>query len=190
MHMRTVVLSLVVLAPACAGEDQPLNPSTITDQSGAVFGWECDDDLRCRVTRLDESPPAPVDDCGPVLTPTFSYSWGHMIELSAVCADDEGWVSFPGWGRFVVCEADADCPTIQDDSYVCNAGFCKNVDGEQHFDQLPNRWQMELICLGDIPRYEPYEPSPELAAAIDEACPGESNDPCVSLPAGCRDPRG
>ncbi|MDC0670899.1 hypothetical protein [Nannocystis radixulma] len=41
-----------------------------------------------------------------------------------------------------------------------------------------------------IPRYEPYEPSPELAAAIDEACPGESNDPCVSLPAGCRDPRG
>lgn len=190
MQMRAVVLSFVVLAPACLDEDMPLNPSTIADQSGAVFGWECDADLRCRLKRLDESPPAPVDDCGPVLKPTFSYSWGYMIELSAVCADDEGWVSLPGWGRFVVCEADADCPTIEDDSFVCNAGFCKNADLEKYFDQLPERFTMEQICLGDLPRYEPYEPSPELAAALDEACPGNRDDPCVSVPAGCRDPRG
>jgi hypothetical protein len=76
------------------------------------------------------------------------------------------------------------------DSYECNAGFCKNSDQAESFDQLPNRWAMEQICLGDIPRYEPYEASPELAAAIDEACPGGPNDPCLGLPTGCRDPRG
>jgi hypothetical protein len=190
MRTRTAFLSLTLVLAACGDEGAPVQPSVLTDQSGAVFGWECDDDMRCRVSLLDESPPLPVDECGPKLEPAYSYSWGHMIELSAVCADSEGWVSFPRLGRFVVCEADSDCPIIGDDSYECNAGFCKNSDDVEYFDQLPTRWAMEQICLGDTPRYEPYEASPELVAAIDEACPGGLNDACVSLPAGCRDPRG
>lgn len=190
MRTATAVLSLALLA-ACGEEDgAPVQPATLTDQSGAVFGWECDDDMQCRLSLLEDSPPLPVDECGPKLKPAYSYSWGHMIELSAVCADSEGWVSFPRLGRFVVCESDSECPIVGDDVFECNAGFCKNSAQAESFDQLPNRWAMEQICLGDIPRDEPYEASPELAAAIDEACPGGSNDPCLDLPAGCPDPRG
>ncbi|MDC0717208.1 hypothetical protein [Nannocystis bainbridge] len=191
MRTPAAVLSLTLLA-ACGGDDDEpfVQPEVLTDQSGAVFGWECDEAMKCRLSRLEDSPPAPVEDCGPELEPTFSYSWGHLIELSAVCADSKGWVSFPRLGRLVVCEADGDCPVIGNDAYECNAGYCKNSAQAELFDDLPNRWAMEQICLGDTPRYEPYEASPELAAAIDEACPGGSDDPCLSLPAGCRDPRG
>lgn len=190
MRTATVLLSLALVA-ACGEENSaPVQPEVLTDQSGAVFGWECDDDDVCRLSLLEDSPPLPVDECGPKLEPAYSYSWGDMIELSAVCADSEGWVSFPRLGRFVVCESDSECPIIGDDVFECNAGFCKNAAHAESFDQLPNRWAMEQICLGDIPRYEPYEASPELAAAIDEACPGGPNDPCLDLPEGCPDPRG
>lgn len=191
LHRRAAAL-LVLTVAACGDDPSPANPTELTDQSGAVFGWDCDDE-RCALTRLDESPEAP--DCGPILTPGYSYSWGHFMEITAVCADDEpGWVALPGWGRLVVCETDADCPTIipSQDEYVCNAGFCKDIAAAEHFDTLPNRDQMTAICLGHLPRFEldPFTPSPELQAAIDEACPDEGNTPCLTVPAGCPDPRG
>ncbi|HEY8379935.1 MAG TPA: hypothetical protein VIK91_25765, partial [Nannocystis sp.] len=108
--------------------------------------------------------------------------------------DDKSWGSFPHWGRFVVCEEDADCPTIvnrgRTDEYVCHAGLCRNIAGAEHFDGLPNRWMMERLCFGDRPRFGAFE-DPEIVAAIDAACPSELiNAPCLSIPEGGADPRG
>src|SRR5690606_21648264 len=132
--------------------------------SGALFGWECDDE-RCALEQTEDSPGLP--DCGPNgLVPGYSYSWGHFVHISAVCSDGDGWVTFPQWTRYVVCESDADCPTIPGadgpDAYVCNAGWCKHAADPEHFDELPPRTSMLEICLGHIPRFEPYEVSPEL----------------------------
>jgi hypothetical protein len=44
---------LLLLASACLDEDP--YPSALTDQSGAVFAWECSED-RCSVTRREDSP--------------------------------------------------------------------------------------------------------------------------------------
>lgn len=192
MFIRHAVFVALVLAACNDGADEPAEPETIIDQSGAVFGWECDADS-CTITRVDGSPPPPDGMCG-TLKPAYSYSWGSIIEISAVCADAEGWVSLPGWGRFVVCEADADCPTVVSsggaDDYVCHAGFCRSVDSMAFFDELPNRWMMESLCFGERPRFEEFDDD-ALWAAIETACPGESiNDPCNSIPNGCVDPRG
>lgn len=161
------------------------------DQSGAVFGWECDEE-RCQVTNVDE----PVPHCNPPSKAVYTYTWGHFIELTPACADSEGWGSLPHWARFVVCLADEDCPVIRYDGeetlHVCDAGFCKNAEASEYFDELPNKWTMMSLCVGDAPR-ELYDEDPwgAVMAEIDAACPGESlNSPCHALPKGCRDPRG
>ena len=160
--------------------------------SGAVFDWDCDE-RRCKLSRIGDEPA--LADCGS-LRPTYSYSWGRFVDLSAVCAGTDGsWASLPGWGRSVVCEGDDDCPMIPrqegQDIYVCHSGYCQRADLADSFDTLPSQYMMEQLCLGDIPRFEPYESSPELAAALEAACPGDDwSAPCTSLPAGCPDPRG
>jgi hypothetical protein len=192
MLIRRAVFATLVLAACNDGPDAPVQPETITDQSGAVFGWKCDD-TRCYVERLEESPSLP--DCGPEGKPFYSYTWGDIIVITGGCPLGNGdWGSLPGWGRFVVCEEDADCPTVIDaggaDEYLCHAGFCRSVEGAGYHDQLPNRWMMESMCFGHLPRFEEFD-DPELSAAIAAACPGESiNSPCDSIPEGCPDPRG
>lgn len=192
--VRTVALlvSALLLVACNDTSSKPAQPETITDQSGAVFGWSCDD-TRCYVERLDESPPLP--DCGPEGKAFYSYTWGSLIEITGGCPiDGKSWGSLPEWGRFVVCEADADCPTVigqgHVDEYLCHAGLCRSVASAEYHDDLPNRWMMEYLCFGDRPRFEPFD-DPDLEAAIDVACPGDSiNSPCLSIPDGCADPRG
>lgn len=192
MLIRRAVFTALVLAACNDGPNEPAQPETITDQSGAVFGWSCDD-KRCYVEQLEESPMLP--GCKPPSRAIYSYVWGGIIEISAGCADDDGtWGGLSSWGRFVVCEEDADCPTIiskgEADDYLCHAGFCRSVESAEYHDDLPNKWMMEMLCFGHLPRFEPFS-DPEMWAAIEAACPGESiNAPCSSIPAGCADPRG
>lgn len=185
---------LLALALAACDDPEPYNPPQLEDQSGAVFDWSCNEQ-RCFPKPIDGVPALP--ECGPNgLKPGYSYTWGLYINIAAMCADGSGgWGSFPEWSRTVVCESDADCPTIPHndelDAYECNAGFCKLSSAADRFDELPLRHHMSQLCLGHVPRYEPYEVTPELDAALAAACPGESDDsPCVSVPEGCPDPRG
>lgn len=197
-----VVVCLAVLTVGC-GDDVGMVPPPqpgevpgergyITDQSGAVFGWLCDEE-RCKVENIDE----PIPYCDPSSSRAiYSYTWGTFIEITPGCTfGSKGeWGSLPGWSRIVVCDADEDCPVVRNNGdeslYVCNGGFCKAAELTQWFDDLPNRWMMESICLGDGPRdLEHYENPYEVA--LEAACPGESfNAPCTEIPAGCRDPRG
>lgn len=193
MLIRRAVFAAIVLAACNDGADEPVQPETIRDQSGAVFGWECDADS-CRVTRVEGSPPLP--DCGADGQAIYSYSWGSLIEITAACKFDDmpGWGALGGWGRFVVCEEDADCPSVVSgsgrDEYLCHAGLCRSVATVEEHDDLPNRWMMPNLCFGEQPRFEPYS-DPDTWAAIEAACPGESiNDACNAIPAGCVDPRG
>lgn len=191
-RMQTRRLATLLLAIAACGDEGSGNPDQLTDQSGAVFGWDCDE-TRCRLSRIGDQPPLP--DCNS-LRPAYSYTWGRFVGISAVCAfDDGGWGSVPQWERFVVCEGDEDCPRIPrynggTDVYTCRAGFCQ--DETRGAASIPNRMTMEQLCLGDIPRFEPHEPSPELTAALDAACPAldvSSKFLCTAIPEGCPDPR-
>lgn len=194
MQVRTIALLLFAVPIVACNEpsDERAQPETITDQSGAVFGWTCDE-TRCSVERIAGSPALP--DCGAGGDAFYSYAWGSFIEVTGACpVDDTGWASFPSWGRMVVCEADADCPTVIGqgavDEYVCHAQFCRKAADVASFDALPNRWLMDYLCFGDRPRFEPFD-EPEIEAAIAAACPGESiNSRCLSIPEGCADPRG
>jgi hypothetical protein len=192
MSVRALALAALVLAACDDSPSTPEQPETITDQSGAVFGWKCDD-KRCYVERLDESPPLP--DCGPEGKAFYSYTWGGIIEITGGCpgSGDGSWGALGSWGRFVVCEADADCPAIVDDGavdgYLCHAGYCRSVASAEYHDELPNKWMMEMLCFGDRPRFEGFD-DPALYAASEAACPGDSiNSPCDSIPEGCPDPR-
>lgn len=198
--VRRIALCIAILAAACGDEvgsqtpqpgEVPGERGQVVDQSGAAFGWQCDEQ-RCRVENIDE----PVPECGPPSKAVYTYSWGYFIEITAACADSEGWGALPHWGRYVVCEADEDCPVIRSNGsetlHVCDAGFCKNAEHAEYFAEMPNKWMMISLCIGDAPR-ELYgeDPSDAIMADIDAACPGEDiNSPCHAFPKGCPDPRG
>jgi hypothetical protein len=86
--MRTFVV--VVLALGCAGEPERTpetswverNPATLTDQSGAEFGWECsDEEQQCWLTPVEGSPAAP--ECEVDETPLYSVYYGDEFECRA-----------------------------------------------------------------------------------------------------------
>lgn len=187
------VLPVLLASTACA-ETFSGNPDHLVDQSGAVFGLECDSE-RCRVTPTADTPPFPEGYCGPVLEPRYIHEEAGVLQITAACIDEAGLpVSLWGGSRFVVCEDDGDCPSIvqpgQDTLYVCDSGLCKDVTIHEDLSLPWPRWGVELLCIGDEPRFESYNPTPELTAALDAACPGDSptNAPCTSVPPGCFDP--
>src|SRR5262245_15005565 len=130
-----VVVCLAVLAVGCGDEDVvdlqpgevPGERGYIKDQSGAVFGWLCDEE-RCKLENIDE----PVPQCNAPSRAFYGYMWGVFIEVTPGCTfGSEGeWGSLAEWHRFVVCEDDADCPVVRsggaESRYVCDAGFCKD----------------------------------------------------------------
>ena len=158
-------------------------------------GWEqCGDSLPHRVS---------AETCVVPATPSSCNLDGQACQTNENCVEkpfgscQQFNVGFQTCGCVYGCETDADCPVVvsQDrvTDYVCNAGLCKNAAGAEHFGALPGRHFMTELCLGHLPRFElePFEPAPELAAAIAEACPAEDPfEPCIALPAGCPDPRG
>lgn len=189
---------VVVLGLGCnAARDETLPAGTwrIVDQSGAEFFWVCDDDERCAVHRIaGVSPPAPaLRPCDLTQPSAYHYSVGRFFTIVGACNDG----GILGWRRFVVCEGDQDCPPLltQGELYECRAGFCQNVDVERFPAGVPNKLEIENICFGDHERYEEgfedeYGDHPDdVAQLIDAACPhGYGDFPCVTLPAGCRDP--
>ncbi len=145
--MRRFAGILILALTAC--DDAPAtlaeaNPTTLYDQSGAVFDWDCSDEQQgCKLARIGDEPPLPA--CSPDEPPGFSYSWNRFFEVEAVCNVNKNgvaWVSLGGWGRLTVCESDADCPQMLNyetvDEYECRAGLCQNVDTERFpADLLP-----------------------------------------------------
>ncbi len=181
----------VLLSVGCQTSTQP---AVLTDQSGAVFDWACEGN-KCTLARLGDTPALPKCEAGSI--PGYGYAFGDYIKIRAVCSPSldgpEGPVS--GTSRLVICDTDADCPTIEGSNslhfYECNAGFCKDRADTAQFGLMPDRHIFTEICIGDIPRFEidPFVVPPEIAAAIAAVCP-DSGDPCSAVPEGCRDPRG
>ena len=186
-------MALVSSLLAC--ESSPLtleeaNPTTLRDQSGAVFDWDCSGEERrsCKLSSIDGEPALPP--CDDPQKAGFSYSWGRFVELHAICSTNFGWGSIGGWERLTVCEADDECPQMlgvdQPQDYECRAGFCQNVDLEQFpAEQLPDWSTMLLLCTGDMPRYQEFPA--DMVAAVNEACPDHGE--CFKFPEGCPDPR-
>lgn len=193
---RLAALSLLTVA-CIVGEDttDELNPDRLTDQSGAVFAWDCSDYSGCELRRIDGSPPLP--DCDG-LRPWFGYSWYRFLSIDGACVPygSGSWHFESGWGRKVVCETDADCPQLvffsDPDEFECRAGFCQSTDlAAFPADELPDRWDMFNLCVGAARREDGYDATDELKAALDAACPGDDpSQPCESVPPGCPDTRG
>lgn len=187
-------MALVSSLLAC--ESSPLtleeaNPTTLRDQSGAVFDWDCSGEDRkyCKLSNIDGEPALPP--CGDPKKAGFSYAWGQFVTLHAVCFSDDGlWGSIGGWERLNVCESDDECPQMlavdRPREYECRAGFCQSVDSyEPSPTWMPNWSFMLLLCTGDMPRYQEYPA--DMLAAVDEACPNQGE--CFKFPEGCPDPR-
>ncbi|MDC0717209.1 hypothetical protein [Nannocystis bainbridge] len=87
---RLAVLPL--LAAACIiGEDpvEELNPKRLTDQSGAVFGWDCTQYTGCEVRRISGSAPLPA--CDRDYDPWYGYSWSRFISIDGACVIPGGY---------------------------------------------------------------------------------------------------
>jgi hypothetical protein len=166
-------------------------PPKIRDQSGAEFGWSCTEGGHCEVQWVQTLRP-PLPECGAGTIPTYGHLWFRFIEVTAACALDEdgAWQTRAGWGRLLVCEEDDDCPQLPDsfDRFECSAGYCQRTSMSSG---PPRKEDLELLCTGQQPRFADIDPTPDLAAAIDRACPNSTQDPdapCLSIPPGCDDP--
>jgi hypothetical protein len=166
-------------------------PPKIRDQSGAEFGWSCTTDGHCSVEWLGSLSP-PLPECSASTIPTYGHLWWRFIEVTAACALDEDGAlqTQSGWGRLVVCDATEDCPQLDDsfDRFECQSGYCQR---SSMTSSPPRKEDLELLCTGTQPRFADIDPSPELAAAIEQACPNSPQDPdapCLSVPPGCDDP--
>lgn len=187
--MRKLWGLLTLLSFGCQDSLADTNPTTLRDQSGAVFDWNCAED-RCRPEPQED---APYQFCPDAERQIYSYAWSRFFEITAACAgDDGGWGALPQWSRLVVCESDAECPQRfdagRDDAYECRAGFCQHVDLERFApDILPSSHTMYQLCFGDMPRFGDESDLPGIFAAVDEACPDSGS--CLRIPDGCPDPR-
>ncbi|MDC0717210.1 hypothetical protein [Nannocystis bainbridge] len=96
----------------------------------------------------------------------------------------------------IVCEADTDCPQlnffVEPDAFECRAGYCQSTNLAAYpVNELPRRFEMIDLCLGDVAREDGWDEDETFWAALDEACPADDpREPCVSLPPGCPDTRG
>jgi hypothetical protein len=166
-------------------------PAMIRDQSGAQFEWLCDADGHCTVGWIDGLSPA-LPECDAGRIPTYGYLWLRFFEVTAACAlDQDGALGTEaGWGRFVVCGNTSECPQLPEygDLFECRSGYCQRTNAPSG---PPRKEDLELLCTGSAPRFAELDPSPELAAAIDQACPTSAQDPespCIAIPPGCDDP--
>jgi len=194
-------LASVLLLCACSADDGSALPEgtlRVVDQSGAEFFWVCDEELDdCDVHRIaGVSPPLPP--CGKNSVPGYGYGWWRFLSINAWCGHGDGTaVGNTDWGRYVTCETDQDCPAIQHaaEAFECRAGFCQNVDLDNHPPGPPRGVEMEALCYGDAPRHA-YDGSPiltpperpeEMERALEAACPNPS-EACAYIPTGCPDP--
>ena len=168
-------------------DEQPLR---LVDQSGAVFFWDCetDDDGDCHVRRIEGVSP-PLATCSNPRP--YGYFAFRFFEIVASCGDESGTSWDDDAARYAVCESSADCPQRDDAKFECRAGFCQNVDTELYPAGLPDLWEIDLLCIGDNPRFSTdYEEMVDIWNRADEACPSVvRHEPCNYLPAGCADPR-
>ena len=200
MALTRCALLMFAVAVAC-GSDDADHGFRVVDQSDAPFFWSCTDD-NCDVHRIaGVSPPLPPCDvvfpgAEEPQTASYSYGWNRFISIVGRCRGADGAAGgLVDWSRYVVCDADDDCPPLlgYDDVFECRAGFCQNVDRETYPPGPPRRIDLERLCMGDGPRYE-REPdgsstTPEIRAVLDIACPGnDPQAPCASIPDGCPDP--
>jgi hypothetical protein len=196
--MRRLAVLPLFAAACIIGEDpvEEVNPKRLTDQSGAVFGWDCTQYTGCEVRRISGS--APLPSCEGDDRAWYGYSWSRFISIDGACVDPRGyggWEFVDEWSRMIVCETDADCPQLnfflEPDEFECRAGYCQSTDHIAYPpDALPRRFEMIDLCLGDVAREDGWSDSEEFWAALDEACPADApRQPCKSLPPGCPDTR-
>lgn len=196
--MSRPLACLALVAAGCVLAEDPVqevNPSRITDQSGAVFAWDCSAHSGCDVRRIAGS--APLPKCGRGETPWFGYSWSRFLSIDGGCLDDPqggSWGFASGWGRKLVCDDDRDCPQLifyeEPYEFECRAGLCQSTDYVKHPPfLLPVRDDMADLCLGAAPREQGARFDRDMQAAFDLACP-VLWAPCESVPPGCPDPRG
>ena len=97
------------------------------------------------------------------------------------------------WSRVVVCSDDDECPQLTTYStpahFECRAGFCQQAEFFP-LDELPDRDDMWMLCVGAALRGEEPALDPDFAADFTASCPEQDDSACVSLPPGCPDPRG
>ena len=193
---KVKLVALVALVSCSPLEREDPHPR-IVDQSGAEFYWVCSRH-DCEPHRISGvSPPAPECEHGPGF---FREDWrARFLEVVEGCPlPGDGWwfADADGNGRIVVCDEDTECPEVEgvSISFECRAGFCQSDDTEEHPPALLSQPEVVKVCTGHVPRGEDDSPSPELAAAIEVACPSEHDDnpyirDCVGVPPECPDPR-
>jgi hypothetical protein len=202
--MRRGIVALLLLGACQSAPDADALPEgtmRIADQSGAEFLWVCQESNHhlCKVHRIAGVSPR-LPECFDDERPEYTYGWGRFVEVFGLCrdADGSGW-SWGDWGRFLVCEQDADCPQLvrYGESYECRAGFCQNVDLVAHPPGLPDSFDMTTLCHGDAARYDEHDLTADdyptkLELEIEAACPHFLDQPhaaCESIPDGCPDVR-
>src|SRR5688572_82950 len=102
MRVIGVTLVLAVLG-ACGPTLDERNPDFITDQSGAVFTWDC--------TNSDcELGPLPEHCGGSDPEPAVVWVAGRFFHVAPSCTGPSIWATKDV--RFAVCDRDADCPQL------------------------------------------------------------------------------
>ena len=137
MKLMTVTLAALgaLLASGCNDFPGPEdNPSTLTDTSGHVFGWDCDEE-RCS---LDVSElKIPAAGCSDGSSEGIITRWGRLFTFCTACIDGSAGFWSSGACRPVGCKQDTDCPQVYwyigrgYAEYECRKGLCQNVNTEE-----------------------------------------------------------
>jgi hypothetical protein len=183
-----LLLAMCIASSLFGCSDQP---EVLIDTTGAHFDWRCSARGGCKFGLLAETP-APVP-CPEDYGAAYSYLTHRFVEIVSVCEfpDGSGWSSSPDHARYLICEADDDCPQFHfseySDLYECSAGLCQNVDVDEHPRDTIMHFEAIPLCLADTPRgYGGYN---EIEALLDAHCGPESRDLCaLPLPEPCWQP--
>jgi hypothetical protein len=182
---------LALLAVGCGSNqhlDQgPVNPTALTDTTGAVFAWNCDIPLlvpdasaptTCEVALRADSQPVP--NCGA----GSSYIYLNDLTLARICVlglrDAVSQVVIANTCRPVACGSDRDCPLFVESPFECRHGLCRvkgTVDGALTIvDAL-------ALCLANVRR--PASCTADTATSQAESLVESScgYDPSSGLPA-------
>jgi hypothetical protein len=194
-----VAAVVAVLAVAACGSDGPAphaNPSTLTDITGLVIGWQCGAAPdSCSLSPIAETP-AP-DPCGDAMTAGFDFESGRFFSICSVClSSSNGWSTTPGQCRIVSCTSDLDCPVLRGNTstsvFVCRNAICQNDDARVYPPGALKRFEVEELCFAVHDRSETTSltssASVQVEAEIDAVCPGGDALASCSVPAGCQAP--